>query len=72
MPRKPLESYGLPCYTCELRCCQGAGFIFACGALLRVQGGGVWLSSGSWNDENEQYADRNNRVAKDQTNVLLI
>ena len=27
------------------------GFIFASGALLRVQGGGAWLSSGSWNNE---------------------
>ena len=36
------------------------GFIFASGALLRVQGGGSWLSSGSWNNEDVQYAYRNN------------
>ena len=39
------------------------GFIFASGALLRVQGGGTWLSSGSWNNEDVQNADRNNWVA---------
>ena len=36
------------------------GFIFANGALLRVQGGGSWLSSGSWNNEDVQYVYRNN------------
>ena len=36
------------------------GFIFANGALLRVQEGGSWLSSGSWNNEDVQYVYRNN------------
>ena len=44
-----LKARGLPATLV----CSGVakGFIFASGALLRVQGGGAWLSSGSWNNE---------------------